>query len=64
MLDVMLNVLYRIHEKDNSLPTTPVVKICGVDSDTDKKRYKKLLEAYGFILEDDEDGFHIIGVKE
>lgn len=50
--------------KDTSLPTTRVVKFCGFDLDTDKKRYKKLLEDYGFVLEDDEDGFWITGVKE
>ena len=50
--------------KDTILPTTPVVKICGLELDTDKKRYKKLLECYGFVLEDAEDGFRITGVKE
>lgn len=37
---------------------------CGFDLDTDMKRGKKLLEKYGVILEDDEDGFWITGVKE
>lgn len=37
---------------------------CGFDLDTDKGEFKKLLEDYGFILEDDEDGFWITGVKE
>lgn len=37
---------------------------CGFDLDTDMKRGKKLLEDYGFVLEDNEDGFWITGVKE
>ena len=37
---------------------------CGFDSYTDKGEFKKLLEDYGFVLEDDEDGFWITGVKE
>lgn len=37
---------------------------CGFDLDSDKGKFKKLLEDYGFILEDDEDGFWITGVKE
>lgn len=37
---------------------------CGFDLDTDMKRGKKLLEKYGVILEDTEDGFWITGVKE
>lgn len=37
---------------------------CGFDLDTDMKRGKKLLEDYGFVLEDDGDGFWITGVKE
>lgn len=37
---------------------------CEFDSDEDKEKSKKLLEDYGFVLEDDEDGFWIIGVKE
>lgn len=37
---------------------------CGFDLDTDKGKFKKLLEDYGFVLEDDEDGFWITGVKE
>ncbi len=46
-----------IHERDI---------ICDFGLDTDKERCKKLLEDYGFILEDteDEDGFWITGVKE
>lgn len=30
---------------------------CGFDLDIDKEWFKKLLEDYGFVLEDDEDGF-------
>lgn len=37
---------------------------CGFDLYTDKEEFKKLLEDYGFVLEDDEDGFWITGVKE
>lgn len=37
---------------------------CGFDLDIDKEWFKKLLEDYGFVLEDDEDGFWITGVKE
>lgn len=37
---------------------------CGFDSDTEKGESKKLLEDYGFILEDVEDGFWITGVKK
>lgn len=37
---------------------------CGFDSDAEKGESKKLLEDYGFILEDVEDGFWITGVKE
>lgn len=37
---------------------------CGFDLDTEKGESKKLLEDYGFILEDVEDGFWITGVKE
>lgn len=37
---------------------------CGFDSYTDKGEFKKPLEDYGFVLEDDEDGFWITGVKE
>ena len=37
---------------------------CGFDLYTDKGEFKKLLEDYGFVLEDDEDGFWITGVKE
>ena len=38
--------------------------ICSFHLDTDNKRCKKLLEQYGFVLEDTEDGFWITGVKE
>lgn len=38
--------------------------ICSFDLDADKERCKKLLEKYGFILENTEDGFWITGVKE
>ena len=38
--------------------------VCGFDLDTDMKRGKKLLEKYGVILEDTEDGFWITGVEE
>ena len=37
---------------------------CGFDLYTDKEEFKKLLEDYGFVLEDDKDGFWITGVKE
>lgn len=37
---------------------------CGFDSYTDKGEFKKPLEDYGFVLEDDKDGFWITGVKE
>lgn len=37
---------------------------CGFDLDIDKDWFKKLLEDYGFVLEDDEDGFWITGVKK
>lgn len=37
---------------------------CGFDLYTDNGEFKKLLEDYGFVLEDDEDGFWITGVKE
>lgn len=37
---------------------------CGFDLDTDKGKFKKLLEDYGFVLEDDEYGLWITGVKE
>jgi len=37
---------------------------CGFDSYTDKEEFKKPLEDYGFVLEDDKDGFWITGVKE
>lgn len=38
--------------------------ICSFDLDADKERCKKLLEDYGFILEDTQDGLWITGVKE
>lgn len=38
--------------------------ICSFYLDTDNKRCKKLLEKYGFILEDTDDDFWIVGVKE
>lgn len=38
--------------------------ICSFDLDIDKERCKKLLEDYGFILEDTKDGLWITGVKE
>lgn len=46
-----------IHEED---------MFCWFDLDTDKERFKKLLENYGFTFtfDDDEDGFWITGVKE
>lgn len=37
---------------------------CGFDLYTDKGEFKKMLEDDGFVLEDDEDGFWITGVKE
>lgn len=37
---------------------------CELDTDKDEGKFKKLLEDYGFVLEDDEDGFWITGVKE
>jgi hypothetical protein len=37
---------------------------CKLDTDRDEGKFKKMLEDYGFILEDDEDGFWITGVKE
>lgn len=38
--------------------------ICSFYLDNDNKRCKKLLEKYGFILEDTDDDFWITGVKE
>lgn len=38
--------------------------IWELDDNNDKRKFKKLLEDYGFILEDDEDGFWITGVKK
>lgn len=38
--------------------------ICSFDLDIDKERCKKLLEDYGFILEDTKDGLWITGVKK
>lgn len=37
---------------------------CGFDLYTDNEEFKKLLEDYGFVLENDKDGFWITGVKE
>ena len=37
---------------------------CGFDLYIDNEKFKKLLEDYGFVLEDDKDGFWITGVKE
>lgn len=37
---------------------------CELDTDRDERKFKKMLEDYGFVLEDDEDGFWITGVKE
>lgn len=37
---------------------------CGFDLYTDTEEFKKLLEDYGFVLEEDNDGFWITGVKE
>ena len=37
---------------------------CELDADKDKLKFKKLLEDYGFVLEDAKDGFWITGVKE
>lgn len=37
---------------------------CEFDLDINKEWFKKLLEDYGFVLEDDGDGFWITGVKE
>lgn len=46
-----------IHERDI---------FCWFDLGTDRKKFKKLLENYGFtfIFDDEEDGFWITGVKE
>lgn len=37
---------------------------CGFDLYTDNEEFKKLLEDYGFVLENDKDGFWITGVTE
>lgn len=37
---------------------------CELDTDKNEGKFKKLLEDYGFVLEDDEDGFWITGMKE
>jgi hypothetical protein len=37
---------------------------CELDTDKDKEKFKKLLDDYGFVLKDGEDGFWITGVKE
>lgn len=44
-----------IHDRD---------MFCELDTDRDEGKFKKMLEDYGFVLEDDEDGFWITGVKE
>ena len=38
--------------------------LCVFDMESDEKKAKDLLINYGFILEDDEDGFWITGVKK
>lgn len=38
--------------------------ICELDDNNDERKFKKVLEDYGFVLEDNEDGFWITGVKE
>lgn len=38
--------------------------IWELDGDKDREKFKKMLKNYGFVLEDDEDGFWITGVKE
>lgn len=38
--------------------------LCVFDMESDEKKAKDLLINYGFVLEDDEDGFWITGVKE
>lgn len=38
--------------------------ICELDGDKDRGKFKKMLKNYGFVLEDNEDGFWITGVKE
>lgn len=37
---------------------------CELDGDNDKGKFKKMLNDYGFILDDAEDGLWITGVKE
>lgn len=37
---------------------------CELDGDKDREKFKKMLKNYGFVFEDDEDGFWITGVKE
>lgn len=37
---------------------------CELDTDKDNGKFKKMLEDYGFIFEDTEDGFWITGVKK
>ena len=38
--------------------------ILELDGDKDREKFKKMLENYGFILKDTNDGFWITGVKE
>lgn len=38
--------------------------ICELDGDKDRGKFKKMLKNYGFVLEDNKDGFWITGVKE
>lgn len=38
--------------------------IWELDGDKDREKFKKMLKNYGFVLEDDEDGLWITGVKE
>lgn len=38
--------------------------IWELDGDKDREKFKKMLKNYGFVLENDKDGFWITGVKE
>lgn len=38
--------------------------ICELDGDKDRGKFKKMLKNYGFVLEDNKDGFWITGVKK
>lgn len=38
--------------------------IWELDGDKDREKFKKMLKNYGFVLEDDEDGFWITGVEK